>query len=671
LAVDRVNQFLQQRAAPTWRSLAPRLAAPGDNRQLALGQRPFAAQSNFEHARVTKSDERLATAIQAVLLAHDAASNGSVDNTIARQHPQTRILGAVYESLLGRRVDWRNEQVELVTDNSRRRRSGSYYTPRTLIEALVTETLSPLFRDQPKARTPADRAVKVIDPAMGSGHILLAAFDQLVAHVSELDKRHKLSGTALVALKCNVLSRAIHGVDVDPDTVELARLSLWLHSGLSIDHAQCLTQNLRCGDSLIAETLPAENSDRFDAVIGNPPYGVASEPYRSELRRVLPQTRHNADLAVAFIERSLQMVAPGGRVGLVLPKPLTYSYAWRHVRRLLVPRTTWICDVGRGWDDVLLEQTLVVLAAEPDPEAELRVGSRASSDLPDLPIVPRSWPKRFDVLLSALTFDDVARLQSLRFSDATLGDLCRTFRGLPWQRLLQSTGETPIYSGRDLERWGVRSTSGFVTASQQHARLSDFAQPKLLFQNIVAHVARPEPHLRLIGAWDTQGRVTLDTVNNLVARATGVDLRSVLALLHSETVNWLVYSVVYNRAIRTMHFDQYFIDKIPLPEAWDNISAELAALAEECLMAQAEIGHGYLHSDDAGPLAAATQSLERSERKIDRLVAEAYGDRSPVAHERDKQCCHTIARAPIEIPAPRRRVKATAGTRSSRAARRR
>jgi hypothetical protein len=157
-----------------------------------------------------------------------------------------------------------------------------------------------------------------------------------------------------------------------------------------------------------------------------------------------------------------------------------------------------------------------------------------------------------------------------------------------------------------LERWRVRSSSGSAILNGDTRDLKPFAQQKLLFQNIVAHIGRPTPHVRLIGTLDTECRVTLDTVNNLVPRHAGVDLRAVLALLHSEPVNWLVYHVIYNGAIRTMHFDQYFLDKIPLPGKWDAIAGELSALAKSRLAWPAE--------------------RAEIERQIDEVVADAYGE---------------------------------------------
>jgi len=152
--------------------------------------------------------------------------------------------------------------------------------------------------------------------------------------------------------------------------------------------------------------------------------------------------------------------------------------------------------------------------------------------------------------------------------------------------------------------------SGHLSAPSAAFDFTPFKQHKLVFQNIVAHIANPAPHIRLIGAFDAAGLVTLDTVNNLVPRTSDVDLWAMLALLHSRAVNWFVYAIVYNKAIRTMHFDQYFLDKIPLPRRFEAIAPRLADQSRRATQASEQ---------------GDTVAIRRTQTEIDRLVAKAYG----------------------------------------------
>lgn len=147
----------------------------------------------------------------------------------------------------------------LLQPTDERRRTGSHYTPRSLTEPIVRHALEPAFeRLGPDAKPEDVLALKVCDPAMGSGAFLVEACRQLAARLVKAwdrwpetrprippDEDEELHAKRLVAQRC------LYGVDKNPRAVELAKLSLWLatlareHEFTFLDHA------LKCGDSLV------------------------------------------------------------------------------------------------------------------------------------------------------------------------------------------------------------------------------------------------------------------------------------------------------------------------------------------------------------------------------------------------------------------------------------
>lgn len=222
-------------------------------------------------------------------------------------------LGSIYERLL--EFDVVEEEVGLAVrlNPFARKDSGSYYTPDELVRLIIRRTLGPLleerrneFRDRAEhlisSRRPrADRladlrrsdpaeaflSLRVLDPAMGSGHFLVSLVDWLTDETLAVqqeaaalfpDYRSPLSDTIErirahirdEATKHNwevredhlddrhlvrriVLKRVIYGVDLNPLAVELAKLSLWLHSFTVGAPLSFLDHHLRCGDSLFGE----------------------------------------------------------------------------------------------------------------------------------------------------------------------------------------------------------------------------------------------------------------------------------------------------------------------------------------------------------------------------------------------------------------------------------
>ncbi len=177
-------------------------------------------------------------------------------------------LGSVYESLLelvpqldlpARTFDFIGEASGKSTSGNDRKKSGSYYTPDSLVQELIKSALDPVIADrlaaQPHRPIEALLSITVCDPSCGSGHFLLAAARRLAEKLAELrapdgavrpdDYRHALR---------EVIARCIHGVDRNPLALELARTVLWLEGvdpGLPLSF---LEHHLVCGDALLGLT---------------------------------------------------------------------------------------------------------------------------------------------------------------------------------------------------------------------------------------------------------------------------------------------------------------------------------------------------------------------------------------------------------------------------------
>jgi N-6 DNA Methylase/Eco57I restriction-modification methylase len=163
-------------------------------------------------------------------------------------------LGTVYERVLEYEPTRSAGRTVLTRTSHERKRTGSFYTPRSMTEFLVRRTLHPLVVD----RTPDEiLALKVVDPAMGSGAFLVAACRYLAAAA---ERALAASGEwpsggdvrdRRVALRRSVAERCLYGVDRNPMAVQLARLSLWLTTLASDRPLTFLDHHLATGDSLI------------------------------------------------------------------------------------------------------------------------------------------------------------------------------------------------------------------------------------------------------------------------------------------------------------------------------------------------------------------------------------------------------------------------------------
>lgn len=221
-------------------------------------------------------------------------------------------LGSIYERLLEHEVVREGDIVDIRPNIFARKGSGSYYTPDDLVSLIIRETLEPLierhmqaFREKAeelassdqdeglrlgklKRSDPAEKLLelKICDPAMGSGHFLVSLVDymadQVITAMAETETivewadyispladriegiRNTILGNAEERnwtvdpeqlddrhiIRRMVLKRCVYGVDKNPMAVELAKVSLWLHSFTVGAPLSFLDHHLRCGDSL-------------------------------------------------------------------------------------------------------------------------------------------------------------------------------------------------------------------------------------------------------------------------------------------------------------------------------------------------------------------------------------------------------------------------------------
>ena len=234
-------------------------------------------------------------------------------------------LGSIYERLLEREPARGDAGKITIRPNPYARKdSGSFYTPQELVDLIVDHTLKPLVEErlerfEEKSRQlkserrpkpdrhaelieldPAEAVLdlKVLDPAMGSGHFLVTAVDFLSDYVADLIeyvpavpewlddyasplvdrvaairrdilRRARESKWVIDAAQLTdqaiirrmVLKRCIYGVDKNPLTVELAKVSLWLHSFTVGAPLSFLDHHLRCGDSLVGLRVSDATAD--------------------------------------------------------------------------------------------------------------------------------------------------------------------------------------------------------------------------------------------------------------------------------------------------------------------------------------------------------------------------------------------------------------------------
>jgi hypothetical protein len=194
---------------------------------------------------------------------------------------ETEELGSVYESLLELtpQLNGGGRQFQFAEGGEAkghaRKTTGSYYTPDSLVQALLDSALEPVLdrveseglgsrewgvgngtATKPHSPTPTPESeallsVRVLDPACGSGHFLLAAARRIATRLAQARTQGLASPADYRHALRDVVRACIHGVDRNPMAVELTKVALWIETVEPGKPLGFLDANIRCGDSLL------------------------------------------------------------------------------------------------------------------------------------------------------------------------------------------------------------------------------------------------------------------------------------------------------------------------------------------------------------------------------------------------------------------------------------
>ncbi len=167
-------------------------------------------------------------------------------------------IGAIYESLLDYKPEFDTNSRFKLTQGDDRKSTGSYYTPKSIVDLLIESTLESTINELESLQRDSDKIleslkdIKICDPACGGGTFLLSAMDLLGKKIAEINSNYEIpSELEIREARREALQRCIYGVDKNSLAAELTKISLWLRACVNDKPLNFLDNHIKNGNSLI------------------------------------------------------------------------------------------------------------------------------------------------------------------------------------------------------------------------------------------------------------------------------------------------------------------------------------------------------------------------------------------------------------------------------------
>lgn len=298
------------------------------------------------------------------------------------------ILGHIFEQSISDLEEIKNkvnesQSLEAISQ-SRRKKDGIFYTPDYIVRYIVDNSLGAYLREHEekfkaefglkgdildKTYEKRERqaytkyqdflqGIKVVDPACGSGAFLVYVFDYLLAENKRVGDILGMSLFSTDEYIRDILRNNIYGVDLNEESVEITKLSLWLKTAQKGKKLTSLDANIKCGNSLVDDPKIAGDKafdwqeqfadvikkGGFDVVVGNPPYVATKQIPKNDRDyywgRFAEILFSEMDLYEIFTYKMLrEVVKEDGFLGFITPNSYYTNTSFQHYRRYLLENT--------------------------------------------------------------------------------------------------------------------------------------------------------------------------------------------------------------------------------------------------------------------------------------------------------------------------------------------
>ncbi|EKT4535236.1 N-6 DNA methylase [Flavobacterium psychrophilum] len=598
----------------------------------------------------------------AILFKHtENLSNYDFDSEV-----DVNILGHIFENSLNE-LDEIKAQLEGQTidkTKTKRKKDGVFYTPKYITKYIVENTIGKLCeakktqlqladqdyttdkkRQKKTLQTLIDKLenyknwllqLTICDPACGSGAFLNQALDFLIAEHQYIDElRAKLFGDALVMsdIATSILENNLFGVDLNEESVEIAKLSLWLRTAQPNRKLNDLSSNIQCGNSLIDDPKIAGDkafnwqtafpqvfvNGGFDVIIGNPPY-VGTKQIDVEDRNFYWEKYKDLlfsemDLYEIFLYKSIyELLSVNGSLGFITPNSYFTNVSFKNLREYLLTETTIKSVIDFPYrfypfDDVNTETAIIVVQKKPsnnsitefkvvDKNLQQSTGGMLSVYKNEIEIEQNLISKKYDGLI-IINVNSI--INKLIANDKKFGDYLELHKGwmsVPEKAILgeriinkgifsltelesdiELSKHCNLYlEGRDIHRYFSDKVEKYVFIDGIDKKTKNWHfNPKIILQRIVGQNKN-----KIFATVDLSNYIIFPNANLVNLKNDKDDVRFYLTILNSTLISYF-YNLFFGES--NTNLTKLAFESIPIPNI-SKVNQQLFIVQADAMLSQ-------------------------------------------------------------------------------------
>ena len=548
------------------------------------------------------------------------------------------ILGHIFENSLSE-IDEVTQQISQgqAPQTSKRKQDGVFYTPQYITKYIVENTVGRLcaekkaafgireeeyFSDQRRQTQTRKHlldqltqyrdwllGITILDPACGSGAFLNAALRFLMDEHKLIDEMEaKVTGSAIVFqnVENSILEHNLYGVDINEESVEIAQLALWLRTAKPHRKLNTLSENIKCGNSLIS--APAVAGDKafdwqrefpqvferggFDVVIGNPPYvnmaNIQNEQERKFYQNNYTTVKNKCDLYSIFTEKSKSLLKENGLLGFIFPNSWMGTESFSKFRDFLSKEVNvyQLVELPPGVFEDAIVTTVLCFYRKMKPQAYNNIEIYACINKE---FVKKDFVLSYEQILknpnSSFAFEKTISLENVPCKK--LSEIASFSLGIKTSDDARFVFVEPIddtcykfIRGRNVSRWSHPYNDEWIWYQPALICEKPGGRPRVLENFLVdKKIVIQDIATQITATVDCDKYLCNDTLNIIFSLDKGYSFEYILCILNSKLVNvWFKKIFPAGLHIKTNQLEQ-----IPVPTIEEESQQPFITLAEQML----------------------------------------------------------------------------------------